>query len=237
MANIGLTLTSRVVGDVAVLYCKGRVVAGDEAQELQKKVKSLLVQCCDVVLNFSEITYIDSSGIGALVTVCTRGSAPNGQVVLSDLPERVRELLTITKLVTVFEIYDTEAAAIYALYGEVARAGRPGAPTGARLLCVDSSNDLLSYLREILYAANYQVLTTLNLSDALLLVRATRFSLLVLGPNFVRTGSSGVEALRAAAGDTPTITFHDNEDAAEMARDVLSKIEKALPSKQAARPN
>jgi CheY-like chemotaxis protein len=185
------------------------------------------------VLNFSEITYIDSSGIGALVTLCSGGSAPNGQVVLSNLPEKVREILTITKLDKVFEIYDSEAAAIFALYGEVARAGRPGALTGPRLLCVDSSNELLAYLREILQAENFQVLTSGNLSDALLLVRATRFSLLLLGPNFVRAGSSPVEALRAAAGNTPTIVFQENEDAAEMARDILNKVNKELFPKSA----
>ncbi len=239
MADIALNLTSRIVGDVAVLYCKGRVVAGSEAEELQKKVKFLLLQCCDVVLNFSEITFVDSSGLGALVSLCSRGGAPNGQVVLCNLPTRVRDLLNMTKLLSLFEIYENEAAAIFALYGEVSRGSRRGAPSGPRLLCVDTSSDLLAYVREMLQAENYQVLTTLNLPDALLLLKATQFSMLLLGPNFVRAGSSPVETLRAAAGKAPTVTLEDIKDPAEMASHILGKITKELPSQQkaSARPS
>ena len=234
MTGLALNLSSRIVGDAGVLYCKGRVVAGPEAAELLQQTKALLVLCSDVVLNFSEITYVDSSGLGALVTLCSRAGVPNGQVVLCNLSQKVNDLLTLTKLRTLFEIYESESAAISALYGEVERPSKPGAPSGPRLLCVDSSCELLVYLREILQAENYQVLTTLNLSDALLLLKATQFSLLLLGPNFVRAGSSAVEVLRAAAGKVPALILQDHQDAAEMARDILGQISKELTPKQGA---
>lgn len=232
-----LKLTSRIIGDVGVVYGHGRVVAGTEAAQLKEQVKSMLTQCVDVILNFSDIDYIDSSGLGVLVTLCTRASAPNGQVVLCNLPEKVQELLTITKLTKVFEIYKTEAEAIYGLYGEVSRDLRPGAPSGSRLLCVDSSPELLAYLREILYAENYPVLTALNMQDAILLLRATKFKLVAVGPNFVREGASTVEALRAAAADTPLIALRDNADPAAMTREIVAQIGSALSSKRASSPN
>jgi len=233
-----LTLTSRIIGDVGVVYGRGRVVAGDEASQLKQQVRSILSHCNDVILNFAGIDYIDSSGLGVLVTLCTRASAPNGQVVLCNLPDKVQELLAITKLTKVFEIYKTEAEAIYGLYGEVSRDLRPGMPTGSRLLCVDSSPELLAYLREILHAENYPVLTALNLEDALLLLRATKFSLVAVGPNFVREGASTVEALRAAAGNTPLVTLRENPDVAAMTRDIVAQIGNALSSsKRASGPN
>src|SRR5437868_7124157 len=238
-----LALTSRIIGDIGVVYGRGRVVAGTEAGQLKQQVKSMLTECLDVILNFAAIDYIDSSGLGVLVTLCTRASAPNGQVVLCNLPEKVQELLSITKLTKVFEIYKTEAEAIYGLYGEVSRDLRPGMPTGARLLCVDSSPELLAYLREILHAENYPVLTALNMEDGLLLLRATKFSLVAIGPNFAREGASTVEALRAAAGATPLITLRENPDAAAMTRDIVAQIANALSSpertarKQASGPN
>ena len=232
-----LKLTSRIVGDVGVLYCSGRVVAGAESEQLQKMTRSMLQHTSDVVLNFSEISYVDSSGLGALVNLCSHGSAPNNQVVLCNLSDKVRDVLQVTKLHDVFEIYESEPAALFALYGEVARTRRPGAPTGSRILCVDNSCDLLSYLREILQATNYQVLTTVNLADALLLLKATKFNLVLIGPNFVRAGASPVEVLRAAARSTPTTAFLDNEDAAEMARDILAKVDKELSSSRSAGSN
>ena len=233
-----LALTSRIIGDIGVVYGRGRVVAGTEAGQLKQQVKSMLADCNDIILNFAGIDYIDSSGLGVLVTLCTRASAPNGQVVLCNLPEKVQELLTITKLTTVFEIYKTEAEAIYGLYGEVSRNLRPDAPTGPRLLCVDSSTELLAYLREILRAENYPVLTALNMEDALLLLRASKFSLVAIGPNFARQGASTVEALRAAAGNAPLVTLRDNPDPAAMTREVVAQIGNALSSSmRASGPN
>jgi anti-sigma B factor antagonist len=232
-----LSLTSRIIGDVGVVYGRGRVVAGTEANQLKQQVKSMLTECVDVVLNFDEIDYIDSSGLGVLVTLCSRASAPNGQVVLCNLPEKVQELLTITKLTKVFEIYKTEAEAIYGLYGEVSRNLRPGLPSGPRLLCVDSSAELLAYLREVLHAENYSVLTALNMQDALLLLRASKFALVAAGPNFAREGASAVEALRAAAGNIPLITLRDHPDPITMTREIVAQIGGALSSKRASSPN
>jgi anti-sigma B factor antagonist len=111
-----LKITNREVDGVTVLALDGRIVLGEETSTLREKVKSLLGEGKkNIVLNLSNVTLIDSSGLGALVAAYSSAKSGGASLRLTNLGSRVDELLQITKLYTVFEISETEADALRAL--------------------------------------------------------------------------------------------------------------------------
>ena len=108
-----MQIEERAVGDVVVLDVKGRVMLGEGDEILKDKVNSLLNQGRrKLVLNFAEVPYIDSAGLGEVVRTYTTVSRQGGQLKLVNLTKRITDLLSITKLLTVFETFDTEAEAL-----------------------------------------------------------------------------------------------------------------------------
>jgi anti-sigma B factor antagonist len=90
---------------ITVVEISGRIVGGEEAVLLRDKVKRLLAGATDVVLNLSGLTFIDSAGLGALVSLLTSSRAAGRMLRLVSVRGRVRQLLDITRLSSVFEIY------------------------------------------------------------------------------------------------------------------------------------
>jgi anti-sigma B factor antagonist len=110
---VALKITDRVVDGVAVVAMEGRIVLGEESNALREKVKSLLASGQKkIVLNMDKVTYIDSSGLGALVASHTSARGQGAFLKLCHLGSKFHEILQVTKLVTVFEVFPTEAAAI-----------------------------------------------------------------------------------------------------------------------------
>jgi anti-sigma B factor antagonist len=107
-----LTLTIRTVQGILVVNCDGRIVFGEESAELRDTVKKLLTQSNQLVLNLGGISYIDSGGLGTLVALYTTAYNAGGAIKLSNLTPRVGDLLQVTKLVTIFEVFDTEEEAV-----------------------------------------------------------------------------------------------------------------------------
>jgi len=107
-----LKLTVRTVQDILVVNCDGRVVFGEESAELRDSVRKLLGQNSQIVLNLGGVTYIDSGGLGTLVSLYTTAHNAGGAIKLCNLTQRVGDLLQVTKLLTVFEVYPTEEEAI-----------------------------------------------------------------------------------------------------------------------------
>ena len=107
-----LRLSSRLMDDVFIVDCNGRIVFGEEAGAIREFVKSALGQHKQVILNLKNVSYIDSGGLGTLVGLYTSARAAGGSVKLSQLTPRVGQLLQVTKLVTVFESFDSDEAAI-----------------------------------------------------------------------------------------------------------------------------
>src|SRR5579862_7034927 len=106
-------MTERVVDGVAVVSMEGRIVLGEESTALREKVKSLLAAGQKkVVLNMDNVTYIDSSGLGTLVASHTSARAQGASLKISNLGSKFQEILQVTKLVTVFDVYPSEAAAV-----------------------------------------------------------------------------------------------------------------------------
>lgn len=94
-----------------IVDCSGRLVFGEESASLRETVKKVLGQSPKVVLNLQEVNYIDSGGLGTLVSIFTTARNSGGTIKLASLSQRVGDLLQLTKLVTIFEIFDDEEAA------------------------------------------------------------------------------------------------------------------------------
>jgi len=107
-----LKLNTRVVDGVTIVDCKGRILFGDEAAALRDLIKNLLNGTKKIVINLGDTTYIDSGGLGTLVGLYTSARNSGGNIKLANLSQRVVDLLQVTKLLTVFEVYEGEDKAI-----------------------------------------------------------------------------------------------------------------------------
>lgn len=107
-----LKLSNRTVGGVLIVDCAGRIVFGEESAYLRDNVKQLLSERKGLVMNLSGVTYIDSGGLGTLVALYTTARNLGGSIKLANLTHRVSDLLQVTKLVTIFDVYDSEEKAI-----------------------------------------------------------------------------------------------------------------------------
>jgi anti-sigma B factor antagonist len=116
-----MTIQERAVGSVTVLDCDGKLVLGDGDALLKDKVHSLMFQGRKQIrLNLGGVSYVDSSGLGALVASSTTANNNGGQIRLVNLTKRLHDLLVISKLVNVFETFDSEADAIRSFAGATA---------------------------------------------------------------------------------------------------------------------
>jgi anti-sigma B factor antagonist len=108
-----MQIEERAVGDVVVLDLKGKITLGEGDELLKDKVNSLLNQGHrKIVLNLAGVPYIDSAGLGEIVRTYTTVSRQGGSLKLLNLTKRITDLLAITKLLTVFETFDSEGEAV-----------------------------------------------------------------------------------------------------------------------------
>lgn len=110
---MSVKLNIRQVGDVSVLDAVGRITLGEGSSAFRETVRDLIGKGNKkILLNLAEVSYIDSSGIGELVSAFTTVTNHGGQLKLLNLNKRVKDLLQITKLYTVFEVHEDEGAAV-----------------------------------------------------------------------------------------------------------------------------
>ena len=108
-----MVIEERVIGDVTVLDLKGKMTLGEGDELLKDKINSLIHQGQKkLLLNLEGVPYIDSAGLGEIVRTYTTVSRQGGKLKLLNLTKRIQDLLAITKLLTVFETYDSEPEAI-----------------------------------------------------------------------------------------------------------------------------
>lgn len=108
-----MELSERIVGGLMILDLKGRLTIEDGAQLLKDKVQSLVFQGhTQLIVNLAAVPYIDSGGLGNLVACYTTLTRAGGRLTLVNLNKRNHDLLSITKLVSIFETFDSEPAAI-----------------------------------------------------------------------------------------------------------------------------
>jgi anti-sigma B factor antagonist len=108
-----MQIEQRTVGSVMILDLKGKITLGEGDEALKDKINSLILQGHKkMLLNFGDVPYIDSAGLGEIVRTYTTVSRQGGQLKLVNLTKRITDLLSITKLLTVFETFDNEAEAL-----------------------------------------------------------------------------------------------------------------------------
>ncbi|HXG89417.1 MAG TPA: STAS domain-containing protein [Vicinamibacterales bacterium] len=113
-----MDIAERMVTDVTVLDLKGKMTLGEGDELLKDKINSLLQQGKKkLVLNLEGVPYIDSAGLGEIVRTYTTVSRQGGSLKLLNLTKRIEDLLSITKLLTVFETFDTEQEAVSSFSG------------------------------------------------------------------------------------------------------------------------
>ena len=108
-----MQISERAVGEVMVVDLKGKITLGEGDEMLKDKVNSLINQGYrKIVLNLAEVPYLDSAGLGEVVRAYTTVSRQSGSLKLLSLTKRITDLLSITKLLTVFETFDSEDEAV-----------------------------------------------------------------------------------------------------------------------------
>ena len=108
-----LNINERQAGDVTVLDMSGKITIGEGSVALRTAIRRVLEEGKRrILLNLGGVSYIDSSGIGELVSSYTAINKEEGQLKLLNLTQKLQDLLTITKLLTVFDVYESEAEAL-----------------------------------------------------------------------------------------------------------------------------
>src|ERR1700746_1338685 len=119
--SMTVIMTNTEVYGVTVVTLEGRIVLGEESNSLREKLKILLAEGKKkIVLNMANIKYIDSSGLGTLVAAHLSAKTQAASVRLCHLGKKFHEVLQMTKLLTVFDVYDTEEAAVSSFQSFVA---------------------------------------------------------------------------------------------------------------------
>jgi len=124
-----LTIRQRQVRGVVVIDLEGRILLGETNRQLHEAIKQVVAEhkrC--VILNLAEVTKIDSSGLGEIDAAFTTLSDNGGVLKLANLPESVADLMMMTKLLTVFEVYDDERNAIDSFEDDKERLDGGGMP-------------------------------------------------------------------------------------------------------------
>ncbi len=198
---MSLAIESRHIGDVTVVKCSGRIVEGAESAALHQQLTAALVDYPLIVLHLEQVDFIDSSGLGLLVRFLSRARAAHGGLKLCAVPSRIHEVLAITRLRGIFDAHESEAEAVAAFY-ERAKSADGQARLDSEILCVEKSADVLAYVSGILRQAGYGVLSSSSVPDALMLLRASRPKVVVIGAT-----------LRAARDTRAAEVFNDLADA------------------------
>jgi len=108
-----LNIRERQAGDVTILDLEGKITIGEGSVSLRTAIRRLIEEGKKkILLNLAGVGYVDSSGIGELVSSYTTINREGGQLKLLKLTQKIKDLLTITKLLTVFDVYDEESEAL-----------------------------------------------------------------------------------------------------------------------------
>ena len=224
-----LRLESRPVGDVLIMQCHGRIVAGNEVYTLHAQVGDCLAKYGDVVLQLDQVEFVDSSGLGALVRLMQSARAKGGDLKLSGVPPKILKTLAMTNLLPQFETYESVEEAITAAYlgSRYSRCKTTG-DARPRMLCICESTDVGTFLRELLCSAGYNAMTTASVDDARILLKATKAKLVVVSARM--QSAHGKPTRKALEEIDPTVAFlvldenFASQDPGEAAEKLLSQV-------------
>jgi anti-sigma B factor antagonist len=223
-----LRLESRPVGDVLLIQCHGRIIAGNEVFTLHARVVDAIEKYGDVVLQLDQVEFVDSSGLGAMMRLVQAARSKGGDLKLTGVPAKVHKVLQLTNLLAQFEVYDSIEEAITAAYlGSRYSRGKTG-DSRPRLLCVYASTDVCTFLREVLCSAGYNALTTTSIDDAQILLKATKAKLVVVSARIQSVHGKPIrKALEEIDPSVGLLVLDENfatDDPGEAAEKLLSGV-------------
>ncbi len=228
---MSLEFTTRRIGDVVVVTCRGRIIAGEATLAIYMHVKEVFPEAHAVVLQLADVDFVDSSGLGALVRLHASASSTGSRLKLCSPSPMVRKVLQFTNLNRLFEIYDSETEAVSAYYQRAPWSDAE--PPRARIVCLDGSPEILACLREVLRSAGYQALTSSNLPDAQLLLKATKVDAIVVGQDILTANPDAAARLVTRINpSSPLIQLagFSQQEAGEAAHELLNEIKSRLAS-------
>ena len=228
-----LILQTQVTNDVVVIRCKGRIVLGEEAGDLQAELDTQTELWKKVVLNLAETDYLDSFGLGTLVRTHSVLRARGGELKLCEPHASVLRVLQMTKLLAVFAPYQSEKDAIEAFSGGRRSDQTAVAPSAAKILCVDTSPDLLAYVSTLLKRAGYEVFTSRYLGEAITLVNVIKPNVVICGAGLAEltTGAAALEKFRQSGLGIQILhlpTDFSATDAGQAGVDLLNRLQSLL---------
>jgi len=111
---MNLKTETREADGITIVTCTGKIIFGEEANTLRDVLKRRLSETKHIVLNLSGVSYIDSGGLGTLVGVYSSARSAGADIKMVGLSQRLRDVLAITKLAAVFEMYESDSQAVAA---------------------------------------------------------------------------------------------------------------------------
>jgi anti-sigma B factor antagonist len=203
---MSLSLDCRACGKVYVIKSMGRIVTGEEATMLQAALSRAMLEFRHVVLDLSETTRLDSTGMGLLVRFLTHARNRGGDLRLAAPQPFFRTLLQMTKLSSIFRVYDSDEQAIVSFLKEPQELHPMPKGVGPLVLFVDQSPDLCAFVRTLLDHQGYVVISTCRMRDARILLSASDVAYIVLGPDCSELPSDNVvDSLKLLAPKAMTV--------------------------------
>lgn len=194
-----LRLNSRFVGDVYVIRCSGRIVAGEEVHALETALDLGVRDFSRLVLHLAEVERLDSTGMGLLVRYAANTRRRAGDIRLASPPPFIVSLLNATKLSSVLQVHETEEDAIVSFVQD-RKAQGTHYRRGQRVLVLDESPDVCAFVRGVLIEHGYDVRSISSFRDARIMLQADSADYIVVGPgNPQLTPETMMQSLRALA--------------------------------------
>ncbi len=229
-----LIVQSQTVGEVVVVQCHGRIVTGEEAQFLQSELDKLTQTQLtkNVVLNLGEVTYLDSGGLGTLIRLLGRLRFTRGDLKICQASPPVLKVFELTNLLNVFHPHSSERDAIEAFSHRPQTLHETFGATSNRIVCLDSSLELLAFVRVLLQRSGFDVFTTQHLSDALTIAKSkvSPTSLVILGPG-VRSKETAVEKFRESLPNAKVLHLppdFSTSDADQAGSELVNRVRSLL---------
>jgi anti-anti-sigma factor len=220
---VAFTFDSRRVGDLVVVTCDGRLVAGEETAAFQKYLDELIDVNPRILLHLGKVDFVDSAGLGMLVRYLTRAQNASGALRICAVSPSVDRVLTVSRLKPVLQPFDSEGQAI----ADAHKAGRD-AFAAPDVLCVDDSHDVLAYLRELLRSDGHRATTASNLPDAVILLSAIRPRVVVIGASLgAAEGTRSADEFRRLSARCARVDLPPGfarQEAGEAAQHVLAAV-------------
>jgi len=198
-----LKVQLRRAGNVVVLQCEGPITSGPEVEYLEQQTSSELEEGTKhLVLEVSAVPRVDSSGLGMMVRLTMRARKAGGDLKIASPPAFVTSLLEMTRLATLFHVFPSAQEAVASYRARAPEIVKPAAPK-ARIILLDQSHDLCAFVRTVLTAHGYEVLSTNHVKEARIFLQVGNTDVLMLGPNTSQVGSDGPSLAASLAALSP----------------------------------